>query len=149
MNIRLWRSAATCLAAVLTLNGLSATSASGADRTGTNVLSTGQTLTAGQRLTSLNGSYSAVMQRDGRFAVYGPHGRGWATKPSSANRIVMQADGNLVAYNPTNKVTYTSRTPSPFSDELVMRSDGNLVIVSGDCTLWTNGVVSPLVCNYD
>jgi len=109
----------------------------------TNTLHAGSTLKAGDKLVSSSGFYSAVMQGDGNFVVYGPHGHGWNTRPSTANRIVMQRDGNLVSYDYMNKATYASRTNPSEEDRLVMQSDGNLVIYSGCTALWSNGVILP------
>jgi len=143
MNIRFWRSAVAVLAAVLVFGGLSATSASASYKPDSNTLYAGHTLKAGQWLLSSDASYAAFMLDDGNFAVYGPHGHGWSTGPSSANRIVMQGDGNLVSYNTNHKAIYASRTNPSKNDRLVMQSDGNLVIYSGCHALWSNGVRLP------
>lgn len=99
----------------------------------------GQQLSVGQSLVSADGRYSAVMQGDGNFVVYGPSGAGWNTGGGSANHIVMQGDGNLVAYSATN-FTWSSSTAPSSGDRLVIQSDGNLVIYNGSNTaLWSNG----------
>ena len=103
-------------------------------------LAAGQQLTVGQSLVSADGRYSAVMQGDGNFVVYGPSGAKWNTGSSSANHIVMQGDGNLVAYNSANNYTWSSSTATSHNDRVVMQSDGNLVIYSGaNIALWVNG----------
>jgi hypothetical protein len=106
----------------------------------TDTLSAGQQLTVGQSLISADGRYTAIMQGDGNFVVYGPAGAGWNTGGSSANRIVMQGDGNLVSYNASGGYTWSSSTAPSSGDRLVMQSDGNLVIYSGsNIALWSNG----------
>ena len=103
-------------------------------------LAAGQQLTVGQSLVSTDGRYTAIMQGDGKLAVYGPAGAGWNTGVSSADHIVMQADGNLVTYNSANNYTWSSGTAPSSGDRLVMQSDGNLVIYNGSNTaLWSNG----------
>ena len=126
--------------AVLTI-GLGAQTAASAAAIGDTV-NAGQQLVVGQSLGSTDGRYTAVMQGDGNFVVYGPGGAGWNTGGSSADHIVMQGDGNLVSYNGGGGYTWSSGTATSRNDRLVMQSDGNLVIYSGNnIALWSNGRV--------
>jgi cell wall-associated NlpC family hydrolase len=103
------------------------------------LLGTGQTLSAGQALWSSDGAYEAVMQTDGNFVVYGPHGATWSSQTAgSGNRLVMQGDGNLVVYGPSNNALWNSGTGGRASNAvLAMQTDGNLVIYSGSTALWS------------
>ena len=119
--------------------GSAAANASAVAAAASDTLAAGQQLTAGQSLISADRRFSAVMQGDGNFVVYGPSGARWNTGGGPANRIAMQSDGNLVAYSPT-RATWSSRTAVSHHDRLVMQSDGNLVIYSGNnIALWVNG----------
>ncbi|QHC59214.1 hypothetical protein [Rathayibacter sp. VKM Ac-2760] len=75
------------------------------------VLATGQVLRRGHQLTSEDGRYRAVLQRDGDFVGYGPQGVLWRTGTSGAdNRLVMQTDGNAVIYGADGSVKWSTGT---------------------------------------
>ncbi|KQY60472.1 hypothetical protein ASD11_13585 [Aeromicrobium sp. Root495] len=98
---------------------------------------TGRHLTVGQRIVSRNGDYFAVMQADGNLVKYTRSGTAqWSsnTSGSGADRVEMQGDGNLVAYE-GNSARWSSKT-SGSNARLVMQDDGNLVVYSGSTALW-------------
>lgn len=108
-------------------------------------LNAGSDLAEGQTLTSSNGQYTAVMQADRNFVVYGPSGPIWASgtaygpgKPPVPSHLAMQTDGNLVIYVDDSVAwpLWATMTSGPNS-KLVMQSDGNLVIYSGSRPLWS------------
>jgi hypothetical protein len=103
-----------------------------------NTLGNGETLNAGEFLSSGNG-YFAVFQVDGNLVLYNserftPDNVAWASgsygKGNPPRHITMQADGNLVIYGANGKATWASRSygkgRAPF--KLVMQIDRNLVI---------------------
>jgi hypothetical protein len=75
---------------------------------------------------------SALPPLDG--APTSPESLDWAqfwetdTAGTGASRISMQADGNLVIYNPTGRAIWASNTAGHVFASLIMQDDGNLVI---------------------
>jgi hypothetical protein len=98
---------------------------------GPNTLSANESLTVGQAIVSSDPghAYTAVMQGDGNFVVYGPTGPIWSshTNGTAATRATMQSDGNLVLYTATNVPVFATGTNGSGGNRLVMQSDGNLV----------------------
>jgi len=73
----------------------------------------GQTLRAGQQLTSPNGTYRLVMQGDGNLVLYDSGNRArWhtSTQNNPGSRLVMQTDGNLVIYSSRNRPLWQTQT---------------------------------------
>lgn len=93
----------------------------------------GQSLAAGQGLTSPSGRFLLAMQRDGNLVLY-DLGNGnvayWAsnTAGSGADAVTMQPDGNLVvaaAGRPVWSATAGNHVPGSYA---VLQDDGNLPI---------------------
>jgi hypothetical protein len=62
--------------------------------------------------------------------------------PDGHNRLVMQADGNLVEYDSDGDTLWASETSVPESI-LIAQADGNLVVVApGNRPVWSSGVRS-------
>lgn len=64
--------------------------------------------------------FSAVMQTDGNFVIYGSEGAIWSTD-TDGNRVawlVMQEDGNLVLYKPDGTAIWSSGTFEPVEPPL-------------------------------
>lgn len=105
-------------------------------------LGNGQTLYAGEYLSSGN-DYYAVMQYDGNFVLYStmnwvPDNAVWSTHTDGDgtpnHKIVMQDDGNLVIYDTYGRPTWASRTDTVGTKphKLVLQDDRNLVIYDGN-----------------
>ncbi|SDJ49937.1 D-mannose binding lectin [Frankineae bacterium MT45] len=111
------------------------------------VLSMGSTLVAGQSITSASGTYTLIMQGDGNFVQYGPHGARWQSSTSGhpGARLVFQTDGNIVIYSTANRpLWYTSTNRAPIAARLVMQDDGNEVAYSaGGAPRWQSGTLAP------
>ncbi|SDI94076.1 D-mannose binding lectin [Frankineae bacterium MT45] len=109
------------------------------------VLQVGDTLTSGQGISSPDGRYSAIMQPDGNFVVYGPFSNVmWMSNAGGrpGARLVLQGDGNLVEYSPANIPLFFTATSA--GAVLVMQSDGHLVLYSSTYVpLWYVGAGSP------
>ena len=104
-------------------------------------LNSGQDLTAGQNLTSPNGSYQLCMQGEGNLVLYRiEQGAGtplWATNdmhpiphpiPQPPPCVcAMQGDGNLVLYDGHAQPYWASNTFTP-NVTLVLHDDGSLVL---------------------
>jgi hypothetical protein len=90
----------------------------------------GQALSSGQNLVSSNQRYSAVLQADGNFVVSRPGRVLWASNSMgwSGDRMVLQADGNLVLYTNFGLRLFQTRTNGRSAAVLVLQNDGNLVL---------------------
>lgn len=97
-------------------------------------------LLAGSRLTSGDGRWRAVMQRDGNFVVYGPSGADWATMTSGSEPLFTMNSSGWLTVSVDTRVAWSAfpRTyfgigqpyaEAPFT--LVMQNDGNLVEYEG------------------
>lgn len=124
---------------------------------GKNTLKSGETLKAGERLTSANGQYILRMQEDdGNLCVYtaenGEQGTFvWGSmKHGFKNaKLIMQADGNLVVYDGSNTPKWNSET-HPYHNakfnnknikpvKLVLENDGKLNLYNAaGSVVWSN-----------
>jgi hypothetical protein len=93
------------------------------------MLNAGSALGIGGTLRSLDGRYTAVLQTDGNFVVYGPSGPVWSsnTTGSGATGLAMQTDGNLVLYAALRPV-WASGTQNTGSNAVALQNDGSLVV---------------------
>lgn len=109
---------------------------------GTNTLTAGNRLLAGQFLLSANGQYKLAVQYDGNAVLYGNGLVLWSsTSMGSPNDLVMQHDGNLVLYTPEGRPVWASNTAgSGPGVKLVLQNDSNLVLYRPDGTpIWATG----------
>lgn len=103
----------------------------------TDTLGPGAVLRANDSLLSTDGRFRLIMQGDGNLVAYGPTGAVWDTSTSGAgNWAVMQGDGNLVVYTAAGKSLWGSGTDGLGDSSLVMQSDGNLVIYHAGYPTW-------------
>jgi len=104
----------------------------------TNTLNAGESLRAGQQLTSSNGLYRLVMQTDGNLVLYAPQGAVWDTgtwrlPPAlRPTRLDLQHDGNIVLYNATNYVGWSPNIHGRGGTRLVVQDDRNVVVYTPD-----------------
>jgi hypothetical protein len=95
------------------------------------------------------------MQGDGNFVVYHNGNKPiWASNTHGLHgnlHVIMQTDGNLVVYNPSNPgenehPRWASNTHGMDANcVLVMQDDGNLVLYGGSSTvLWASNSVHPI-----
>lgn len=84
----------------------------------------------GQELTTANRKYKFLLQEDGNFVLYSPSKALWstATDGRSIRYAALQADGNLVLYDSSNRPIWYSRTDGNPNAQLIIQEDGNLVI---------------------
>ncbi|GAA2511309.1 hypothetical protein Ahu01nite_067480 [Winogradskya humida] len=103
-------------------------------------LTSGQTLFAGERLLSGNGWVELVVQGDGNVVLYrvqtGQALWASATDGQPVDRLVMQADGNLVALTAAGEPRWNAGTGGHPGAEATLRDDGNLVIYDPGGTPW-------------
>jgi hypothetical protein len=112
--------------------GRSAPASAGA---GTSVLNVGEVLNEGQALVSANGLYTAVLQGDGNFVLYGPNGPLWADGIKDyfgPNHLVFQGDGNLVAYLWNGYPLWATGTDRTGAQYMILQDDGNLVMYTAN-----------------
>lgn len=119
---------------------------------GRDTLYAGQRLASTKELKSKNNQYTAAMQWDGNFVVYGPNGTvPWASHTvGSVNYgawAQMQNDGNFVIVRPGPAPICASNT-SGNDYRLVMRDDGNLVVSTptGNWFPWQTAVYPQPTC---
>ena len=112
---------------------------------GANALYPGESLSAGQSITSPDGSYAAAMQRDGNFVLYGPSGPLWASNTGvPGSWVQMNSDGNLVVVSPSWQPVWASGTQTAGYAVLAVQDDGNLVIYAANGPAWdrTRGLIT-------
>ena len=98
----------------------------------TATLAAGGTLLYGHQLTSENGLFRAVLQRDGNLVGYGPSGVVWSTGTRGlGNRLALQNDGNVVVYGADGSVRWATGTSGEGST-LALDDSGGLKVVSSD-----------------
>lgn len=97
-----------------------------------NHLMAGETLPGGWSLYSPNHRYRLDMQAsDGNLVEYdvATNKPVWATyKYGQYNRVVMQTDGNLVVYNPSNQWLWASWTNGDAGAYLELENDGSMFV---------------------
>ncbi|KAF4071839.1 hypothetical protein AMELA_G00267520 [Ameiurus melas] len=103
-----------------------------------NFLSMNSELKKGDFLISNNGEYKAVFQEDGNFVVYE-----WKpiwqsnTSGSTAKRLIMQEDCNLVMYDDGPGLWHTNTHHSQVKVcRLTLRNDGILVVENDGKSVW-------------
>jgi YD repeat-containing protein len=98
---------------------------------GSDRLTVGQFLTAGQYLRSQDGRCALLLQNDGNLVLYGAGYRVlWhaGTANLGAKSLVMQGDGNLVMYTSSNKPVWATTTAGHGDSFAVVQNDGNFVV---------------------
>jgi hypothetical protein len=91
----------------------------------------GEELKKGDNLTSANGRYQLIFQRDGNLVLYGPRNRAlWSsnTQGRPVEKCIMQKEGNLVLYLPGGQPIWDSRTYRFPGSFLWLQNDGNVVL---------------------
>ncbi|MEQ1636410.1 MAG: hypothetical protein ABL903_06935 [Methylococcales bacterium] len=107
-----------------------------------NRLNQGQRLNINDRLSSLNGKISLIMQGDGNLVLYTDTGTPlWASntwgKPVEA--AVMQSDGNFVCYDAGGHAYWSTGTWGHPGNYIILQDDGNLVVYNpSNVALWAS-----------
>lgn len=110
----------------------------------------GQKLATGQQLVSGNGKARLTLQSDGNLVLYRvDNGVAlWASNTQSwtVTQVLMQYDGNVVAYGPNLAAGAQWRTATAGNRgaSLVLRDDGNLVVLAENgAQLWATNTHVP------
>ena len=102
------------------------------------ILVSGATLASGQTLFAPGGLYTLTMQGDGNLVEYKSGAPVWASGTNVAgSHAVMQSDGNLVVYNPSNAALWDTGTSGSYGAYLVLGDDGTLAIDLAGQSVWT------------
>lgn len=108
-------------------------------------LSSGEKLTAGQRITSPSGNLFVIMQSDGNLVLYAPGSKArWDTNTQGnpGAYAVMQGDGNLVVYSSSGGALWNSQTNGSGATFAQVQDDGNFVLytsLSNGRAVWQSG----------
>lgn len=101
----------------------------------------GQSLRAGELLSSPDRSFDLVMQPDGNFVEY--HGGTttnaiWnsQTVGHPGSQVTMQSDGNLVVYDTAGTPVWNTETAGMGAALLRIQNDSNVVVYAGRRALW-------------
>lgn len=98
-------------------------------------LFTAQYLLPGQQLTSPDGRYWLLFQYDGDVMVWSRDGRLlFFTGTRGGAKLILQADGNLVAYRADGTAVWASGTWFDGPSRLDVQDDGNVVLYRADGT---------------
>ena len=113
----------------------------------TNLLKPGESLKAGEFLTSPNGKYVLVMQYSGQLIMYSGNKIIWQSGPidwsHENSRATMQSDGNLVVYTPSGHAIWASNTGDGTISRLALQDDGNLVMYGNQGAFWSSNTAKP------
>jgi hypothetical protein len=90
-------------------------------------LGSGASLSRGERLETRAGRVALEVQLDGNVVLRHDGNAVWSTGTSTAARLEMQPDGNLVAYSARGEAVWRSDTASAGA-VAVLQDDGNLVV---------------------
>ncbi|TDX79004.1 D-mannose binding lectin [Rathayibacter sp. PhB151] len=102
------------------------------------LLSAGETLPEGGRLTSYDGSTTAEMQTDGNFVVYSSGRPQWASGTfGDGNSLIMQGDGNAVVHDAGGAPLWSSETAGSSGAVMRLRA-ADLVVTADGETLWSS-----------
>ena len=107
-------------------------------------------LVPGSSLRSPNGQYTWTLQLDGNLVLYGPSPCNqvmWASNTAGHSNVwslVLQSDGNLVAYDAHDGAFFASNTVGDGGEFVVVQDDGNVVMYNSTGTaLWSTGTALP------
>jgi len=108
-----------------------------------NRLEAGDQLGVGDRLISANRFATLELFPFGELQLYRTHFERvlWSsnTPGRPIDRVVMQADGNLVAYQPDGTAPWATGTDGHPGASATLRDDGDLVVSVGPTVLWHSG----------
>jgi hypothetical protein len=106
-------------------------------------LDAGQALTPDQSVSSPDGKYRLVYQREGDLVLYGPdRTRVWSSETlgETAGRAIMEAGGGLVVYDADGSEVWTAGTGGHPGAYVVVENDGRVAIYApGHVRLWASG----------
>jgi len=100
---------------------------------GSNQLTAGTTLHAGDYIVSPNGKFVTTLQYDGNLVTYSGNKAVWYsnTYGDYGDYATFQADGNLVVYAYDGSALWDSHTQQTGADNVTLGDDGNLRIYAG------------------
>lgn len=95
-----------------------------------NILWPNSQLQLGDFLTSQQGNYTLTLRTDGTLAIQNVNTSTEHIMAAfdTANRLIMQGDGNLVLYDSNNFALFNTGTEGKPGTILIIQDDGNLVL---------------------
>lgn len=113
---------------------------------GEDTLVDGAALDRGEALVSVDGRYRAVLQSDGNLVVYGLSGVRWSSGTRGGLQLI-NVSGDILMSSANGSPWYTG-TRGAYGAELVMQTDGNLVVYTPDgVAVWSSDAGSPVYRN--
>ena len=104
-------------------------------------LDAGQVLAPDQSVSSPDGKFQLVYQRDGNLVLYdSDRVRAWSseTEGETAGRAMMEADGDFAIYDAGGSQVWSAGTGSHPGSYLIVQNDGHLAVYApGYIALWT------------
>jgi hypothetical protein len=99
--------------------------------------------TANTTITSASSKYRLVMQEDGNLVAYDGNNAIWAANTSGTDgqKAIMQNDGNFVLYHVDGRPLWASNTSGRPGSYVIMQNDGNLVIYQPNAPVWATNTV--------
>ncbi len=105
------------------------------------------TLARDARLTTRDGRFTLVYQGDGNLVLYASGAALWASNTSgtSAGRVTMQGDGNLVITDASGRPVWATNTSGNAGAFLALLADGGLAVYrrDGQAMLWSRAAATP------
>jgi hypothetical protein len=112
-------------------------------------IDTGHALAPDQSVSSPDGNYRLVYQRDGDLVLYGPErARVWSseTPGETAGRAIMEAGGGFVVYDADGSEAWSAGTDGHPGAYIVVENDGRVAIYApGYVRLWASDSVGARV----
>jgi hypothetical protein len=104
-------------------------------------LTGGQTLAAGNGITSCDGRFQLELLANGNLVINQGTKQLWqsGTEGLQVSEGVMQPTGNFVLYDPTGKPVWATNSDGNAGANLLMQNDGNLVIYKNNSPVWNSG----------
>jgi hypothetical protein len=99
-------------------------------------LAANQALRGGQNLTTLDEAFDLKLRTDGNLVLLrkSDGAKLWSSHTSGkgATQALMQADGNFVLYNASNKAVWSTGTKGSGAVRVTVQDDGNVVLYKAD-----------------
>lgn len=98
-----------------------------------------RTLRRGMYLRSPDGRFRLTLESSGMLVLSGPSGVLWSNGRSDVAYVAFQVNGNLTAFTDRDVAVWSTRTKDMDARRLVVRNDGQFVILNGIGTvLWSS-----------
>lgn len=103
-------------------------------------LAPGESLLPGERITSLDGSFFAILQLDSNFVIYNSNGGpqfASGTYGMDVKELKFGKDGNLCIYNNADNIVWSTGTTFSGNQVCMLSNYGNLILANSDQLFWS------------